>query len=70
MGSGDDSTVAIVYRPDALKKLRKSSRRKSSKRRPSKRPPSKETSQAIAALTDSKPVAPRRFGRRNGHDND
>jgi serine/threonine protein phosphatase PrpC len=58
MGSGDDSTVAIVYRPDALKKPEKIEPPEKLETTTVETPPSKETSQAIAALTDSETVAP------------
>jgi len=50
MGSGDDCTVGIVYRPRALKKSQKKTE---SETTITETPPSPETSQAIAALTDS-----------------
>ncbi len=52
MGSGDDCTVAIIYRPEALKKPEKTETTNI------ETPPSPETSQAIAALTDSEVVSP------------
>jgi len=63
MGSGDDCTVGIIYRPDALKKSEVTeTSNKSEKSDKAKKPetttktetpPSAETSKAIAALTDS-----------------
>jgi serine/threonine protein phosphatase PrpC len=58
MGSGDDSTVAIIYRPDALKKSEKTEQPEKLETTITETPPSKETSQAIAALTDSETVTP------------
>jgi len=57
MGSGDDSTVGIIYRPDMLEKPEKIDKPKNSQMPETtttvETPPSKETSQAIAALTAS-----------------
>lgn len=58
MGSGDDCTVAIIYRPDALQKPEKIEPPEKLETTTVETPPSKETSQAIAALTDSETVAP------------
>ena len=58
MGSGDDCAVAIIYRPDALKKPEKIEQSEKLETTTTETPPSKETSQAIAALTDSKTVTP------------
>jgi hypothetical protein len=58
MGSGDDCAVTIVYRPDALKKSEKTEQTEKLETTVTETPPSKETSQAIAALTDSETVAP------------
>ncbi|MCY7348833.1 MAG: protein phosphatase 2C domain-containing protein [Pyrinomonadaceae bacterium] len=58
MGSGDDCAVAIIYRPDAVKKFEKFEQSEKLKTTTTETPPSKETSQAIAALTDSETVAP------------
>jgi hypothetical protein len=58
MGSGDDSTVAIIYRPDALMKSEKIEQQEKIETITTETPPSKETSQAIAALTDSETVTP------------
>ncbi len=58
MGSGDDSTVAVIYRPDTLKKSGKSEPLEKLETTTTETPPSKETSQAIAALTDSETIAP------------
>jgi hypothetical protein len=58
MGSGDDCTVAIIYRPDSLKKSEEIEQSKEFETTTIETPPSKETSQAIAALTDSEAVAP------------
>ncbi len=62
MGSGDDCTVGIIYRPDALKKPEKFEKTERSETpeitTTTETPPSPETSQAIAALTDSQSVAP------------
>jgi serine/threonine protein phosphatase PrpC len=58
MGSGDDCAVVIVYRPDALKKSEKIEPSEKVETTTTETPPSKETSQAIAALTDSETVAP------------
>jgi len=51
MGSGDDCTVALIYRPDLLKKPE--NLQKSETVTTVETPPSPETSQAIAALTSS-----------------
>jgi serine/threonine protein phosphatase PrpC len=57
MGSGDDCTVAVIYRPDALVKPENPEKTEKSEKSDAvttvETPPSKETSQAIAALTDS-----------------
>ncbi|HEX8370604.1 MAG TPA: PP2C family serine/threonine-protein phosphatase [Pyrinomonadaceae bacterium] len=58
MGSGDDCTVAIIYRPDLLKKIEKTEQAKESETTTIETPPSPETSQAIAALTNSETIAP------------
>ncbi len=58
MGSGDDCAVAIIYRPDALKKPEKIEQSEELETTTTETPPSKETSQAFAALTDSKTVTP------------
>jgi hypothetical protein len=58
MGSGDDCTVAIIYRPDLLKKSENAGSAEKLETITVETPPSKETSQAIAALTDSESVAP------------
>lgn len=59
MGSGDDCTVGIIYRPDALEKTENvETSEKSETTTTTETPPSKETSQAIAALTDAQTVAP------------
>jgi serine/threonine protein phosphatase PrpC len=58
MGSGDDCTVAIIYRPDQLKKSEKAEQSKELETTISETPPSAETSQAIAALTDSDTITP------------
>jgi len=58
MGSGDDCAVAIIYRPDALKKSEKIEQSEAQETTTTETPPSKETSQAIAALTDSETVTP------------
>ncbi len=58
MGSGDDCAVAIVYRPDLLKKPEKIEQSEKIETTTIEMPPSKETSQAIAALTDSETVTP------------
>jgi serine/threonine protein phosphatase PrpC len=58
MGSGDDCTVAIIYRPDWLKKPEKIEPSKETETTTVETPPSQETSQAIAALTDSEALAP------------
>jgi serine/threonine protein phosphatase PrpC len=59
MGSGDDCTVGIIYRPDALKKSGSAEEfEKSDKQETTttiETPPSPETSQAITALTNSAP---------------
>ena len=52
MGSGDDCTVAIIYRLEALKKA------ENTETTTIETPPSPETSQAIAALTDAEIVSP------------
>ncbi|CAN5808806.1 hypothetical protein BH24ACI1_BH24ACI1_25110 [soil metagenome] len=54
MGSGDDCTVGIIYRPDRLKKSEKTTKLETLETTMiTETPPSPETSQAIAALTDS-----------------
>ena len=53
MGSGDDSTVAVIYRPDSLKESKKIEHAEKLETVTVEAPPSKETSQVIAALTDS-----------------
>ena len=54
MGSGDDCTVGIIYRPDALKKSEKTTKSEMLETTTiTETPPSPETSQAIATLTDS-----------------
>jgi len=57
MGSGDDCTVGIIYRPNALKKSEVTEASKKSEKpettTKTETPPSPETSKAIAALTDS-----------------
>jgi serine/threonine protein phosphatase PrpC len=54
MGSGDDCTVGIIYRPDAAKKPSNASQtEKSDVSTTIENPPSPETSKAIAALTGS-----------------
>ena len=58
MGSGDDCAVAIIYRPDAVKKFEKIEQSEELETTTTETPPSKETSQVIAALTDSETVAP------------
>jgi serine/threonine protein phosphatase PrpC len=65
MGSGDDSTVGIIYSPDRLKKSESDakSEKTSETQTPettttTETPPSPETSQAIAALTNSETVTP------------
>ncbi|HEX8246706.1 MAG TPA: hypothetical protein VF599_00860, partial [Pyrinomonadaceae bacterium] len=57
-GSGDDCTVAIIYRPDLLKKPEKIEPSKALETTTVETPPTPETSQAIAALTDSETLAP------------
>ncbi len=58
MGSGDDCTVAVVYRPDALKKSDTAEQPAELETTTIEAPLSKETSQAIAVLTDSETTAP------------
>jgi hypothetical protein len=58
MGSGDDCTVAIIYRPDLLKKPEKIDQSQELETTSVETPPTPETAQAIAALTDSETVAP------------
>jgi serine/threonine protein phosphatase PrpC len=63
MGSGDDCTVAVIYRPDALAKPEKTEKSENAEKSETttttvEAPPSSETSQAIAALTDSQSVVP------------
>lgn len=58
MGSGDDCTVAIIYRPDLLKKTERVEPSEKLETTTVETPPSKETSQAIAALTDSETGTP------------
>jgi len=56
MGSGDDCTVGIIYRPDALNKSENSAKSETAEKSETtttETPPSPETSQAIAALTNS-----------------
>lgn len=58
MGSGDDSTVAIIYRPEALKNLEENNQPEKNETTTTtiETSPSKETTEAISALTDSKTV--------------
>jgi hypothetical protein len=58
MGSGDDCTVAVIYRPDLLKSQEKAESAERLETTTVETPPSKETSQAIAALTDAETVKP------------
>ena len=68
MGSGDDCTVGVIYRPDMLKKSEKPTKAETTEKSETpetttttEAPPSKETSQAIAALItspDAQTVAP------------
>jgi hypothetical protein len=58
MGSGDDCTVAIIYRPNLLKKTERVEPSEKLETTTVETPPSKETSQAIAALTDSETGTP------------
>lgn len=58
MGSGDDSTVAIIYRPDLLERSEKTVSSEEAETTITETPPSEETSRAIAALTDSESIAP------------
>ncbi len=59
MGSGDDCTVGIIYRPDALKKFEKKTESETPETTTTtETPPSPETSQAIAALTNSESPMP------------
>ncbi len=58
MGSGDDCTVAVIYRPAALKKAENTEQIEKSETTTVETPPSPETSKAIAALTDSENVSP------------
>jgi serine/threonine protein phosphatase PrpC len=58
MGSGDDSTVAVIYRPAALKKAEKPEQIEKAETTTVETPPSPETSKAIAALTESEIVSP------------
>lgn len=58
MGSGDDSTVAIIYRPEALKKLEKNELSDEAEKTITKTLPANEISSAIAVLTDSETFAP------------
>ena len=58
MGSGDDCTLAIIYRPDQLKKSEKTGQSKEVETATTETPPSAETSRAIAALTDSETITP------------
>ncbi len=54
MGSGDDCTVAVIYRPDLLKKTETVQKPETPETvTTTETPPSPETSQAIAALTAS-----------------
>ncbi len=58
MGSGDDSTVAIIYCPEALKKPEKSDPSEKIETTTIETPPSPETLQAIAALNNSEILSP------------
>ncbi len=58
MGSGDDCTVAVIYRPDQLKKPEKPDEIEKTETITVENPPSPETAQALAALTDSESVTP------------
>ena len=57
MGSGDDCTVAVIYRPDLLKKIEKPGQAEEIQTT-TKTLPASETSSAIAVLTDSQSVTP------------
>ncbi|HEX9962650.1 MAG TPA: PP2C family serine/threonine-protein phosphatase [Pyrinomonadaceae bacterium] len=59
MGSGDDCTVAIIYRPDILQTPEKTEQPAEKPETTTiEAPPSPETSRAIAVLTDSETGAP------------
>ncbi len=57
MGSGDDCAVAIIYRPNTVEQSEKLEEIEA-ETTTIETPPSKETSQAIAALTNSENVTP------------
>jgi len=57
MGSGDDCAVAIIYRPDSVKKSEKTEQTKEQETT-TETPPSKETSPAIDAPIDSESITP------------
>lgn len=58
-GSGDDCTVAIIYRPDFLKRGEKIEQSKEPEMiTTTQSPPTAETSRAIAALTESETIVP------------
>jgi serine/threonine protein phosphatase PrpC len=58
MGSGDDCTVAVVYRPDLLKESGKTESSEKPETTTIETSPSPQTAQAIAALTDPETVSP------------
>lgn len=58
VGSGDDCAVAIIYCPDAIKNSDETGQTDKLEFTTTETPPSKETSEAIAALTDSETVTP------------
>ena len=59
MGSGDDCTVGIIYRPNALQKSGETEKsEKPETTTTTETPPSPETSKAIAALTNFAPPMP------------
>ncbi len=58
MGSGDDCAVAIIYRPDALKKTEKIEQPEKLETTTAETPPSRETSPAIDTPIDSESITP------------
>lgn len=58
MGSGDDCTVAVIYRPDALRKPEKIERAEKIETPLVEVPSSPETSTTIAAPPDAKTITP------------
>jgi len=58
MGSGDDCTVGIIYRPKQIGKSEKTEQSETEKTLQTETPSAPETSQAIAAPVDSQSITP------------